>query len=196
MSLCNARHRLPRLSTLSARTTSPSIGIQKTRERAKNKMTLTIDDGRNFVRGDRVNESGNRLASGILEVRATSFALRRNGSGAMLMDRMAPAYQGARQDGSDRGQKHRSLGSSRANSGLPPASKAKTEAKDAVSPMAKVIQGIKEFFGIKSRESCFDQFHAAADRVAAKSELLLSERNNFAHGVSRIKARKKKVKSK
>lgn len=62
--------------------------------------------------------------------------------------------------------------------------------------MAKVMQGIKAFFGITGKQSCFDQFHEAADRVAVKSQLVLSERNNFAHSVARIKARKKRTKTK
>lgn len=60
--------------------------------------------------------------------------------------------------------------------------------------MSKMIQGIKTFFGMKPEASSnFEKFHETADRIATKTELLLSERNDFAHSVQRMKSRKKKA---
>lgn len=62
--------------------------------------------------------------------------------------------------------------------------------------MSSVMRNIKSFFGVRTEKSCFDRFHETADRVAAKSQLVLAERNNFAIGANRIKARRKKAKGK
>lgn len=61
--------------------------------------------------------------------------------------------------------------------------------------MSKMIQGIKTFFGMKNPEVAtnFEKFHETADRIATKTELLLSERNGFSHSVKRMQSRKKKV---
>lgn len=62
--------------------------------------------------------------------------------------------------------------------------------------MSKMIQGIKYIFGMKPEAvSSFEKFHETADRVSAKTELLLSERNGFAQASARMRARgtKKKV---
>lgn len=59
--------------------------------------------------------------------------------------------------------------------------------------MSKMIQGIKTLLGMKSNASCFDRFHETADRVSQKTEMLLAERNGFAHSVSRMKSRRRKA---
>lgn len=112
----------------------------------------------------------------------------------MLGNSVAQAESGTIQGRCHRGAQHRSIGSGRKNARL--SSPKAAQAQAVTNPMSKVMQGIKNFLGIKSKASSFDMFHETADRIAKKTEMVqLQERNGFAHSVARIKQRKKKERS-
>lgn len=59
--------------------------------------------------------------------------------------------------------------------------------------MSKAVQAIRNFFGIPHKpKSCWDDFHAATERVAEKTKKILEDRNDFHHSVKRMKTRKRK----
>lgn len=159
-------------------------------------MTSITGAGRNFAGKGHVNGTEHRLASGILEVCAAGFPIRRNGSGDMPLDRLATAQQGAGQGGSDGPALNRGACSGRADAGCIARSKSeKAPQPTRLTVMSKVIQGIKTLFGMSKPEVAnnFEKFHETADRVMSKTEMLLSERNGFAHSVKRMQSRKKKA---